>query len=275
MSWLKNKIRKWLNEDETTEEKKGRSKNEIIREGRSGLEVVQSVQGSGDDNYLFDFRNYSSGRELTYFNGNAGIILGPQQEDAIPSDTGPNGLAQTEQKEPKKIMLPITPKAVLKELGRKPNPFSLENLDGKIVMLKQKSAFVKQYYAKEELQGLIERLELRKKYSEFASFFNSFDNTDDDKINTLLKAYPELVMKTADIFIPEFPDDAVKVMADYTEAMDKLCGKKPVFYVIAQHEHFQKAFETKDPILLVQSPFGFYWQILGAWDEELLLLSSL
>ena len=30
-----------------------------------------------------------------------------------------------------------------------------------------------------------------------------------------------------------------------------------------------------NPILLVQSPFGIYWQILGAWDKELVLLEEL
>ena len=51
--------------------------------------------------------------------------------------------------------------------------------------------------------------------------------------------------------------------------------KKPVFYVIAEPDKFRKAYEKRDPILLVQSPFGFYWQILGAWDKEMILLSEL
>ena len=38
---------------------------------------------------------------------------------------------------------------------------------------------------------------------------------------------------------------------------------------------FRKAYEKRDPILLAQSPFGFYWQILGAWDKEMLLLGEL
>jgi hypothetical protein len=57
--------------------------------------------------------------------------------------------------------------------------------------------------------------------------------------------------------------------------MEELCGKKPVFYVIAEPDKFRKAYERRDPILLVQSPFGFYWQILGAWDKEMILLSEL
>jgi uncharacterized lipoprotein len=47
------------------------------------------------------------------------------------------------------------------------------------------------------------------------------------------------------------------------------------FYVIAEEKSFKSAAEKRDPILLVQSPFGFYWQILGAWDKEMILLSEL
>ena len=82
-------------------------------------------------------------------------------------------------------------------------------------------------------------------------------------------------MKTSDIFIPEFPDEAIKAMTDYTEKMEAVCGKKPVFYVIAEHDKFKEAFKKRDPILLVQSPFGFFWQIIGAWDKEMILLSEL
>jgi hypothetical protein len=64
-------------------------------------------------------------------------------------------------------------------------------------------------------------------------------------------------------------------MKKYTNNMKKLCQKKPVFYVIAEPDKFKKAYEKRDPILLVQSPFGFYWQILGAWDKEMILLSEL
>jgi hypothetical protein len=117
------------------------------------------------------------------------------------------------------------------------------------------------------VEGLIERLENRKKWHKFKNFFNEFQNTTDEKIDILLEKY-DLVMKTSDLFIPEFPDDAIEVMKKYTDNMEKLCKKKPVFYVIAEPDKFKKAYERRDPILLVQSPFGFYWQILGAWDND-------
>ena len=70
-------------------------------------------------------------------------------------------------------------------------------------------------------------------------------------------------------------DEAVNVMKKYTEVTKKMSGESPVFYVIAEAKDFIKKQEKLDPILLVQSPFGFYWQILGAWDKEMLLLSEL
>jgi len=33
--------------------------------------------------------------------------------------------------------------------------------------------------------------------------------------------------------------------------------------------------EKRDPILLAQSPFGFYYNILGAWEKEMVYLPEL
>jgi predicted MPP superfamily phosphohydrolase len=106
------------------------------------------------------------------------------------------------------------------------------------------------------------------------TFFDNFQNTTDKNIDELLKKY-NLVLNTSDIFIPEFPTEAISVMKEYTEIMKKVCEKKPIFYVIASADMFNKTYEKRDPILLVQSPFGFYWQILGAWDKEMLILNEL
>jgi hypothetical protein len=203
-----------------------------------------------DDNYLFDFKNYGADRGY-----------------AIPIES--SGPAPE-----KPLKLKIKPVDVLSELEKTPTNFSLFNLDDKISVLRDKAKLVRQHYAKLELEGLIERIENRKKYEEHKEFFNQFDNTTEEKIDKILSKY-ELVMKGADIFIPDFPDVGIKLMTDYIEVMIQICGKKPVFYVIAEESCFKKVYEKRDPILLVQSPFGFYWQILAAWDKEMLLLSEL
>lgn len=204
-----------------------------------------------DDTYLFDFKNFAS-----QYKGNTPMTAVSGESQNTPT------------------RISIKPIDVLKELETVPTPFTLTLLDDKIAMLKEKEKLIVQHYSKREVTALIERLENRKKYAEHKSFFDQFQNTTEEKIQVILDKY-ELVMRTSDIFVPEFPDEAIKVMTFYTEKMDAVCGKKPIFYVIATSENFKQNWERRDPILLVQSPFGFYWQILGAWDKEMLLLSEL
>ena len=217
--------------------------------------------GCLDENFLFDFKNYQS--QYTGATLNSFITVGGSSDSG-----GGESLNGTKSK------IAVKPKDVLNELETIPTPWTLSNLDDKIEVLKYKADLITQSYSKREVQGLIERLENRKQWHKFKNFFQEFQNTTDEKIDILLEKY-DLVMKTSDLFIPEFPDDAISVMKKYTDNMQKLCKKKPVFYVIAEPDKFKKAYEKRDPILLVQSPFGFYWQILGAWDKEMILLSEL
>lgn len=255
----------------------GRKKKEKNQNGK-----YDEIQASSDLNetYLFDFKNYSGGYfgSVSVFMGGFGnpveggeTVIAHDQEEPI-DENGRIRQDHLVKVSPKKIK--VKPKDVLDELETIPTPFSLIGLDEKIEILKDKEKLIVQNYAKREVSALIERLENRKKYQESKAFFDRFANTTDEKIDVLLGKY-QLVMKTSDIFIPEFPDEAIKVMKEYTEKLEALCGKKPIFYVIAEEKEFKKAYEKRDPILLVQSPFGFYWQILGAWDKEMLLLSEL
>lgn len=225
--------------------------------------IMISDSNGLDESFLFDFKNYGS----MYTNGvGSNFVIGGVE---VPSDDSSQPLAD---EKPTKIA--IKPIDVLDQLETIPTPWTLSNLQDKIDVLNYKKDLIVQSYAKREVVALIERLENRKKWENHKAFFNEFQNTTDEKIEQLLDKY-DLVMQTSDLFVPEFPDDAIAVMKAYTEEMNKLCGKKPVFYVIAEPDKFRKAYEKRDPILLVQSPFGFYWQILGAWDKEMLLLSEL
>lgn len=167
-----------------------------------------------------------------------------------------------------------TPLSVMNELERVPTPFDCENLDEKISTLKDKSKLLNQRYAKAQIDGLTKRLENRKKYRENVEFYSSLPNTTDEKIDNLLAKY-KLVMKESDLFVPTFPKEAVDIMKKYTEETKKVTTEKLVFYVIAEAKDFEKKYKKLDPILLVQSPFGFFWQILGAWDKEMILLHEL
>lgn len=223
-----------------------------------------------DDTFLFDFKNYGS----MYNNVNSNFVLSGTASgiNFSEADTDMESSPEQPTKAPAKIA--IKPIDVLDQLETIPTPWTLSNLQDKIEVLKYKSKLIVQNYAKREVEALVERLENRKKWEDHKTFFNEFQNTTDEKIAKLLEKY-DLEMHTSDLFVPEFPDDAIAVMKAYAEEMDKVCGKKPVFYVIAEPDKFRKAYERRDPILLVQSPFGFYWQILGAWDKEMILLSEL
>jgi len=168
----------------------------------------------------------------------------------------------------------MSPKDAFKELEHFPTPDLLKDLDEKIETLKDKSSMLNQRYAKQQIDALVKRLENRRKYMEQEAFFKLFPNTDDEKIDNLLSKY-KLVIKTHDLFVPTFPKEAIDVMKEYTRVTKEVCGEEPVYYVIAEESDFKQKFKKLDPILLVQSPFGFWWQVLGAWDNEMLLLSEL
>jgi hypothetical protein len=226
--------------------------------------------GSGLNNgYLFDFKNFSSDYNQANQGGSIDIDSGVN-----PSTNTMGGFMMQDSKSTVLGKITIKPVDVLNELETVPDIISLTLIDEKIAICKDKETLIAQDYAKRELKAIIERLENRKKYAEHRSFFERYQNTTDEKIDVILSKYA-LVMKAADIFIPEFPNEAIESMKQYTAKMQLICAKKPVFYVIAEEKHFKKAYEKRDPILLVQSPFGFFWQILGAWDKEMILLSEL
>jgi len=236
------------------------------KENNNHASFTLSSSDGLDETFLFDFKNYQSG----YRGGsslNTFIVSGSSFD--VDSENTP---AKLDDAKPKKIA--VKPIDVVNELETIPTPWTLSNLQDKIEILEYKRDLITQKYSKREVEAMIERLENRKKWDKFKKFFDGYQNTTDEKIDDLLDKY-DLVMKTSDLFVPEFPDVAIQTMKSYTDNMMKLCKKKPVFYVIAEPDKFRKAYEKRDPILLVQSPFGFYWQILGAWDKEMMLLSEL
>ena len=188
--------------------------------------------------------------------------------------------------------VPVRPVEVLDELKVPPTNWSLQGLDQKIEMLKKKSAHIIQRYAKQEVDGLIHCLECRKKFNEKITvdiltkdgvgqqevvarkYFEKYDTTSDAKVQEVIGKH-HLQMGDPDLFIPELPDDAIQSMDEFTSAVKAVSGKKPRYYIIAQPADFQKKAEGRDPILIGQSPFGFFYYIIGAWDAEMLYLPEL
>ena len=180
------------------------------------------------------------------------------------------------------LKISISPRDVLDELKRPPTNVSLSLLDAKLAILEKKKNLIVQQYSKEHVEFLIMALTNRKKFDKrchasnntYREFFSSFDITDELKIKALTAKY-ELVMKVADLFIPEFPDSAIEIMDKYAKVVKELTAKLPRFYVIATTSDFRDVTGRRDPILLAQSPFGMYYCILGVWDKEMLYLPEL
>lgn len=176
------------------------------------------------------------------------------------------------------VDLELSPKEVYDELQNIPTPVSAENLDKKLDSYRKIYDTIRidgSQGNKATVLDIIERLQNRVKYfasAETRAEFDKYKCTNDYAINILLDKHEHLKIGPADDFIPEFPLIALDAMNAYTDATVKLCGLKPVFYVIAKAKDFKVVTgrrSGRDPILLVQAPFGFYWQILGAWDEEM------
>lgn len=127
-----------------------------------------------------------------------------------------------------------------------------------------------------EISSIMIRLENRKKYGKFKDFFDSYAYTTSSRITELVKNHDYLRLGKSEQFVADFPKEAIEEMKQYTSKTKELCGKKPIFYVIANKKDFEKSEQRRDPILLAQSPFGHFWQIIGAWEaQDMLLLEEL
>ena len=130
-------------------------------------------------------------------------------------------------------------------------------------------------FGREELKSMLERLHNRFRLNEFTNILEKYPHTTNTLINDVITNNTHLQAGKAEDFVPDFPKDAVKAMTEYNNMCIALCYKKTNFYVIAKHEDFQQKNKRRDPMLIAQSPFGFFWQVLGAWDEEMIYLGDL
>ena len=197
-------------------------------------------------------------------------------------------------KEPEKIQ--ITPKGIYEMKALNDNQFvikaDLEYIEQQIADAETKLDFIGKaskadrgqpnvigigavVYGRMELESIIERLKNRKRLDEFKEILEEYPHTISDLINDVIHNNSNLRCQRAEEFVPDFPRNAISAMKKYDQMCIKLCNKKAVYYVVATTKDFEKKNRRRDPILLAQSPFGFFWQILGAWDEEMVYLGDL
>lgn len=196
----------------------------------------------------------------------------------------PKKAKKEEKKKEEEVRVQLTPKGVYELKLLNDEKFTLntnpEYVDGQLQDFKDKLDLMKvsefdMTRGLNEISSIIVRMENRKKYSSVKDFFDEYPYTTSSRISDLVKKHDHLKLGKVEQFLADMPKEAVKAMKDYTAKTKELCDKKAIFYIIANKEDFKKTEKRKDPILLAQSPFGHFWQILGAWDEEMLLLEEL
>lgn len=237
-----------------------------FRGGRANYLLNEGVAKLKESKYLPDFHKDLGGDIVQY----------------IISDDG--RATQASNKKVKKGDITITPKGVyqlkmLNEEGFKIKT-SPDYINNQIEDFKEKLGMVKKEEydmnrAVIEIQSILIRLENRKKYPEFDKFYSQFAYTTSTKIKGVLGKCDNLKIGQVAQFVPDMPKEAIEAMKEYTKQTKELCQKEPVYYIIAEKKDFEKTEKRRDPILLAQSPFGHFWQILGAWDKEMLLLEDL
>lgn len=192
---------------------------------------------------------------------------------------------KSQQEQQKKVeKKKLSPKEVfeLKTLNDKGFKLAVDPayVDAQIANFKEKLTLIKgeEYDMRrgvEQIASILLRMENRKKYSTFNHLFEPFPYTTNTKIAAMLKEHDNLQIGQIAQFLADMPKEATDAMKQYNDACKKLCDKQAVFYIIADKKDFKKTNSRRDPILVAQSPFGHVWQILGAWDKEMLFLDEL
>lgn len=253
----------------------------LFKFNRKEQMLVPAMNKIKESKYLIDFHGDTGstfGRieSLTAWTASNGSIVavGPSDVKTVKS---------ADEKKPE-VKEKVTPKGVYKLGMLHDKEFKLntdpEYVDGQIATFKDKLALIKaeEYNMQRgtnEIASILQRMENRKKYADVKTVFEEFPYTTSSKIDAVIKENDHLQLGQVAQFMADMPKDAVDAMKRYNAGCDKLCGKQAVFYIIADKKDFKKSNSRRDPILLAQSPFGHFWQILGAWDDEMVFLEQL
>lgn len=182
-----------------------------------------------------------------------------------------DGVAVGQKKEDKRKE--VKPKDVVKEIYGKDPDLDFTNLDEKIKAIKKRRDFIVDdlgLVAEEENQALV-WLMARKKGAKLSKEF-VWPVTTQETVNQLLTKY-KLTQATINQYHLALPEEAVDEMEKFTKLWKKVTKAKPEFVIIA--DIIKEKTKRRDPILLVTSPFGAYFFVLGAWDKEVEIMHEL
>ncbi|MCK4307288.1 hypothetical protein KAW50_03560 [candidate division WOR-3 bacterium] len=164
------------------------------------------------------------------------------------------------------------PVEIFKEILSKEPKVDLRNLDSQIEIVKKRKKFLEEELelpADDEEEAL-KFLLARKKYLKHQGKFR-WSTTTFPKIEALCKKY-KVKLVNFDSYYKTVPMEAFDELEKFISAYDKVRNDKPVIKLIIDSGGKET---RKDPILLVGSPFGKWFFVLGAWDKEVEIVDDL
>jgi hypothetical protein len=249
-----------------------------------GKELFEKKKKDQWEEYLYDFHQHGGGHSDGYAVQYVTAETVGWSNNTISGTITTSGSTAAKKKKAEEPKKDITPKELYNLDTLQDELFQLK-VDPKYILKEQKLLEKKiklmmgdsggNRYGRIELQSMIERLGNRLKIEDYLDVVEEYPHTSTARINDIVKEHKNLRFRLASEFIPDMPEEAVLAMNKYKEMCQALCKKDPVFYIIADQKDFGEKDRRRDPILLAQSPFGFFWQILGAWDEEMVYLGDL
>ena len=149
------------------------------------------------------------------------------------------------------------------------------NIDCKIKQVKKRISVLKDVLGNEnptEEYEVLGYLKARKKYKDFKEKL-LYPITTDSLIKKLCQEY-KLIVAPVNQYYTTMPKEAIDELAKYLEIVKKIRKEDPEVKLIVPDAPETKA-KKKDPILLVASPFGRWYYIIGAWDREVLIIDDI
>lgn len=176
-------------------------------------------------------------------------------------------------KKPERIS--VKPVEVFKEIEREGMQIDFKNLDEKIKVITERLEILAEHLGKEHLRDEYQALfylKNRKKYLDGKYNFE-WATTNQEAMDDLCKRY-KLKIVALKQYYTLVPKEGISEMKRYTKEYEKITGDLPIFELIIKDDSTQSEEDKKqrkknrDPILVANSPFGNFFFILGAWDDE-------
>jgi len=258
---------------------------EIFRHNSGETLILNARNELKEDKFLPDFFNNNTLSGLMDFEPVNYLSYSGSMDSSTTTNPATTIVKVSEKREEGKIpKKEYSPKTIFKLHLLNEKDFKINTdpdyVDKQVEILKDKLSLIQSSKydmgnGVKEVASILIRMENRKKYSKFEKFYSEYAYTTNKKIASVIKKHSYLKIDKVEQFLADMPEDAIKSMTEYKIKTKSLCDKLPIFYIIANKKDFQKTDKRKDPILLAQSPFGHFWSILGAWDEEMILLDEL